>query len=125
MSVNRLPLDYIKIHNNNLKYNRWPLNMEEKLKDFHKSYLQGSDEIDIGYADVEAVLIRTYNSLSWSKKDHEVFCHHFSAILVSFDRVEHYEPRKYALELDFLYVPKFENEHHNEMFSVNINDILR
>lgn len=121
--VSRLPEDYVKIKRYNEEFKPLPDNIEEELKDFHKDYLSGSDEVSIGYADAGAILVRAVNNMVWTKRHHEVFCHHFNLILCSFDRCEHYEPQKYDLELNFLYIPRFDNEYYNEMCSVDINNI--
>ena len=93
--VSRLPGNYIQ-KKNYKNSNSLPDNIEQELKRFHEEYLHGSDEISIGYADIGAILVRTFNTGAWTKREHEIFCQQFNIILSSFDRCEHYEPRRYT-----------------------------
>ena len=97
--------------------------LKRKLYDFQIDYLGGRD-IDILYSSV-AILIRTHSLNEWTKHEHELFCKAFDVILNNATKVEQYQPMNtYRLTLEYLYVPSFYNEDHNEFNSIDFDKTI-
>lgn len=120
--VSELPKDYVTI-NNDKNFNSFPEDIGEQLKKFYEESCDNI-EVSIGHSS-DCILVRAFNKLEWRTEYHELLCKQFNVMLTSFDKIEHYEPSGYTMELDFLYLKRFANEKYNKECCIDFNEVLR
>lgn len=124
MKCTRLPGNYFDIKTNNKPQYRLPHHLPRHLDEFIRQNLGNTPYIELGYTDTGVILITSKNKLEWNKTIHDSFCETFNVILHSVEKVETFKPRNYEMNIYYLYIPKFYVDNYNELYSVDINDVV-
>lgn len=132
MNPKRIPGNYIHIKQNHYNqpshdpidahiYDNLPRYLNEFIKENRISINDGL--IDVCYTDQGAIVIITKNNVAWTETLHNNLCERFNVILNAVEKVEQFEPENYNLDIHYIYIHKFHDEHYNDKFSVKFQDI--
>ena len=124
MKCKRLPGNYLS----NIKTKKPQCEISEQLPrqldEFQRRFLGNNSYIELGYTSEGVVLVTSKNIVEWTERLHECFCEAFNVILHSVEKVETFKPRNYEMNIYYLYIPKFYVDNYNELYSVDINDVV-
>lgn len=124
MDCKRLPGNYLNIKNYNLPKNHLPNNLPEQLDRFKKeNEILNDGLIELCYTDSNVIVIMSKNTVAWTETLHNKLCEKFNVILNSVEKNELFEPRRYKLNIIWMYIPKFYKDKYNDEFSVQFKDV--